>query len=286
MMKEIASNIYVSTEYPGVNVGFIVRPAGVIAVDAPTLPKDAHAWRRQIIETTGGPILYTVLTDAHPHRLLNAGLLEAPIVAARAAYIRAADYTDGFWRNVVRGLMRCYPDVGGSLADLNVVLPEILFNDNLTLHKGQGDVTVVRVAGNAPGSSWVDLREEGVLFTGDTLITATHPILDASPDTKAWLDTLAMLRRSQFSGVVIVPGRGPLCDQSASQVLSEYIRTVRRRARSLHRTGRPQADMEKFVSELLSMFPVSEERRDQRQRRVQAGLERVYQELQSDSGSL
>jgi cyclase len=281
-MKEIAPNIYVATEYPGVNVGFIVRPAGIVAVDAPTLPRDARTWRRQIAAMEKGPILYTVLTDAHPHRLLNAGLLKAPIVAARAAYARAADYTDGFWRNVVRGLMRYYPNVGGSLADLNVVLPEILFHNNLTLHKGQVDVTVERVAGSAPGSAWIDLREEGVLFTGDTMVAETHPVLDASPDTKAWLDTLAMLRRPQFSGITIVPGRGPLCDQVTSQDLSEYIRVVRRRARSLCRAGRPQTDVEEFVPELLSMFPVPEERRDQLQRRVQSGLERVYEELGSE----
>jgi cyclase len=280
-MKEIVPNIYVSTEYPGVNVGFIVRPEGVIAVDAPTLPKDARAWRRRIAATTASPILYTVLTDTHPHRLLNAGVLEAPIVAARAAYARAADYTDGFWRNVVRRLIRHYPDLGGSLADVNIVLPEILFNNNLTLHKGKVDVTVERVAGSAPGSAWIDLHEEGVLFTGDTLVAETHPIMDASPDTKAWLNTLTTLRRRQLSDVTIVPGRGPLCDQSASQHLSEYIRVARRRARSLYKAGRTPGGMDEFVSEMLSLFPTPEDEREQLQRRVQSGLERVYEEFQA-----
>jgi hypothetical protein len=50
-MKKIASNIYVSTEYPGVNVGFIVMPEGAVAVDAPTLPRDARAWRRKVLKT-------------------------------------------------------------------------------------------------------------------------------------------------------------------------------------------------------------------------------------------
>ncbi len=281
-MKEIVPNIYVSTEYAGVNVGFIVRPEGVIAVDAPTLPRDARIWRQQIAATTDVPILYTLLTDTHPHRLLNAGILEAPIVAARAAFIRAADYTDGFWRNVVRRLIRCYPNIGGSLTDLHIVLPEILFNNNLTLHKGKVDVTVERVAGSAPGSAWIDLCEEGVLFAGDTLVVGTHPILDASPDTKAWLNTLTMLRRRQLSNVTIVPGRGPLCDQSASQRLSEYIRVARRRMRSLHRAGRPPRGMEEFVSEMLSLFPTPEDEREQLQRRVQSGLERVYEEFEAE----
>ena len=74
-MKEIAPNVYASTEYPGVNVGLIVMPKGAIAVDAPILPQDARAWRQQIAETARVPLLYVVLTDGHPDRLLSAGIL-------------------------------------------------------------------------------------------------------------------------------------------------------------------------------------------------------------------
>jgi len=82
-------------DYPGANVGLIVLPGGAIAVDAPALPADAWAWRQQAMDTAGGPILYVVLTDAHPDRLLCAGLLGAPIVTTREAYEQAAGYTDG-----------------------------------------------------------------------------------------------------------------------------------------------------------------------------------------------
>lgn len=282
-MKEIAPNIYVSTDYPDVNVGFIVRPAGVIAVDAPTLPQDARAWRRQIAKITDVPILYTVLTDTHPHRLLNAWLFEAPIVAARAAYEQAADYTDGFWRNVVRGITRYYPEAGDDLADVRIVLPEILFNNSLTLHKGELDVTVEGIAGSAPGSAWVDLRQEGVLFAGDTVVVGTHPVLEAAPDTHAWLNTLTTLRRPRFSKITIVPGRGPLCDPSTTRPLSDYIRLARQRVRSLRKAGRSQGDVLEFVPELLSLFPAPDDEYDRLQRRVKAGLGRVYEELQPDS---
>jgi glyoxylase-like metal-dependent hydrolase (beta-lactamase superfamily II) len=285
-MKKIAPNTYVSTEYPGVNVGFIVVPAGAVAVDAPALPQDARAWRQRIMETVGGPILYVVLTDAHPDRLLSAGDLsdfgEAPIVATRATYDRASVYTDGFWRGVVEGWLRRHPEAADDLTGKRGALPEIMFTNDLTLRKGGMDVTVRRVAGAAPGSASIYLPEQDVLFAGDTLVVDEPPFLMAVPDSKAWLNTLTALRRSRFSKTRFVPGRGPLCGQSATRPLSEYITLVRRRVRSLHLThpnGQTRVDMAALVAEMLTFFSIPEDEQEFIQRYIKAGLDRVYEEL-------
>lgn len=278
-MKKIAPNIYASTEYPEINIGFIVGSEGIIAVDAPTMPQDARAWRQMILDMTDLPIMYTVLTDAEPHRILSAGELKAPIVATRAAYKRAVSYTDGFWRNVVRKLKRRYPEEEKELSKVNVVLPEILFSGKLKLHKGGAEVTVQAIAGNAPGSAWVDMRDEGVIFLGDTLVVGTPPIMEETPDTKAWLSTLTTLRRPRFADIALVPGRGSISDHSVTRKISEFIRLARRRMRSLHRTDGSQKDASKFVDELLALFPTAEEEQDQLNKRVKSGLERVYEEL-------
>jgi glyoxylase-like metal-dependent hydrolase (beta-lactamase superfamily II) len=280
-MKEIASNVYASTELAGVNVGFIVGPEGAIAVDAPVLPQDTRAWWQQVVQIAGGPILYVVLTDAHPDRLLSAGLLEAPIVAARATYDQAAAYTEGFWRGVVEGWARRFPEAADDMSGVSVVLPEVMFSSGLTLHKGGMDVTVRQVDGAAPGSAWVYLPEQDVLFAGDTVVAESHPFLHAAPDTKAWLNTLTALRRARFSKTTIVPGRGPLCDQAASRPLSEYIALARRRVRSLHAAG-ARADVGELVAEMLPLFPVPDDERELVPRRIKAGLDRLYEELETE----
>ena len=285
-MKKVASNIYVSTKYPGVNVGFITLPAGAaIAIDVPTLPQDALVWRQKIVEKAGGPILYVVLTNVHPDRLLSAALFEAPLVAARSAYTRAAAYTDGFWRGVVEGWSRRYPEVAEDLGDANIVLPEIMFTDRLTLHKGGFDVTVEHVAGCAPESAWVYLAEADVLFAGDTVVVETHPFVGAVSDSKAWLNTLKALRRKRYAGTTIVPGRGPLCDQSATREMSDHIALMRRRARSLQAGGRARADKAAIVSELLPLYPVRDNEREVVQRRIKAGLDRLCDEVRERTGS-
>jgi glyoxylase-like metal-dependent hydrolase (beta-lactamase superfamily II) len=278
-MKKIAPNIYASTQYPGVNVGFVVLPKGAVAVDAPTLPRDALAWQKQIVKKAGGPILYVVLTDAHPDRMMSVGLLEAPIVAARAAYERASAYTEGFRRGVVEGWARRYPDAADDLANVPPALPEVMFTESLTLHKGGEDVTIRRVDGCSPGSSWIHFQEQDVLFAGDTVVVDTHPFMEATLDTKAWLNTLKSLRRTRYSETVIVPGRGPVCDQSATQPLSEYVALARRRARSLQADGRARVDKATAVAELLSYFPIAGDEHDLVQRRVKAGLDRLCEQL-------
>lgn len=278
-MKKIAPTVYVSTEYPDVNVGCVVGPKGTVALDVPTLPRDALDWRRRMLEVSEGPVVYTVLTDAHPHRLLCAGLLEAPIVASKAAYEVASKYTRGFWRNVIRRLRRHYPDQETSLREVEPVLPEILFSDSLTLHKGGADVTIEKIDGAAPGSVWMDLRDEGILFVGDTLVVGKPPVMSQTPDSRAWLDTLTTLRRSRFSDVVLVPGRGALSDQSATEQLSEYIRVARRRVRSLHRSDSPRENATGFTDELLSLYPLSDAERAPFRRRVRNGLKHVYDQL-------
>lgn len=287
-MKEIASNVYVSTAYPGVNVGLIVMPEGAIAVDAPTLPRDARDWREKILQTKV-PLLYVVLTDGHPDRLLSAGILagseETPLVATRAAFDRAAAYTDGFWRGVVEGWVRRFPEIADDVTGMRGALPEILFTRDLTLHSGETSVTVHSVSGAAPGSAWIRLPEQNVLFAGDTLVVGSPPIMVATPDTKAWLNVLSSLRRPSFSETIIVPGRGPLGDQSATQPLSEYIALARRRVRSLDASKHPRPDMTAVVEEMVSFFSVPEAKHDLAHRRIKVGLDRLYEELRSDKNS-
>jgi glyoxylase-like metal-dependent hydrolase (beta-lactamase superfamily II) len=282
-MQKIAPNVYAETAYPGVNVGFVVTPLGAIAIDAPTLPHGARAWRQKVIETARGPILYVILTDAHPDRMLSVGLLEAPVVAARAAYEQAAAYTDGTWRGAIENWARMHPEATGGLPETPIVLPEIMFSDSLTLHKGGVSITVRCVAGGAPGSAWVYLPDQDVLFTGDTLVVETHPFLADAPDTRAWLETLKALRQPRFANTTIVPGRGPVCNQSATRPLSEYIALVRRRARSLRAVGQARADKTAVIAELLPLFPVADDEQESVQRRIRAGLDKLCEEVQEDS---
>jgi hypothetical protein len=44
-MEEIAKNVYIEDKYPGVTLGVISQPRGLIQIDAPPSPEDGRSWR-------------------------------------------------------------------------------------------------------------------------------------------------------------------------------------------------------------------------------------------------
>jgi glyoxylase-like metal-dependent hydrolase (beta-lactamase superfamily II) len=278
-VKQLCSGVYASTEYPGVTVGFVALPGGAVAIDAPTLPAHARAWRREVTDTAGGPILYLVLTDAHPDRLLSAGEMGAPIVASRKAYEEACRLAEGPWRTAAEHWAHLHPDAAKGLARHSLALPQVLALSSITLRRADEAITVESVAGATPGSVWVHLRNRRILFAGDTVVAEGHPRMENTTDSKAWLNTLKTLRRRAFAKTTIVPGRGAPCTQAATSLLSEYIALVRRRARSIRRAGR--SGIGDAVAELVELCPADGDGAEFVEQLARANLERVLREVSS-----
>ena len=275
-MEEIIPGVYVATFYPDINVGFVCVDGGAIAIDAPALPSDARVWRETILKTAGGPVRYTILTDYRLDRALSAGLLGGPIVAGRATLLRLKGLKENE-AEAIHQWMRHH----GRKEDLeghHLPVPEIGVEGRLTIH-GSPEVVIESVPGATPGSVWVRLPQGRALFTGDTLVVGTHPLLDEAPDTGAWLQTLTRLRRPHFPAEAIVPGRGPVCEKEATRPLSEYIQQARRRVRSLHTAGRNKSAVLSLVDEFLPLFPVGKDQEGKVRERIRAGLERIFEEL-------
>lgn len=283
-LEEIATGVYVASAFPDVNLGLILVDGGAVAVDAPALPADARTWREQVCALAAGPIRYTILTDHHPDRAFSAGLLGAPIVAGRETLRLLREAGEEYRRAAIEEWrQQGFRETPGP-GDHRLALPDAGVAGRIILHTCP-QVVVETVAGAAPGSIWILLPQQGVLFAGDTIVTATHPLLGSAPDTGAWLETLVTVRRSRFPASIIVPGRGPVGDHEQTHPLSEYIQLVRRRIRSLHRAGRSRNGLAGLVGELLAAFPVTDADQDRTQRRIRSGLERVYAELRPDGAA-
>lgn len=279
--QKVAPKIYVSTFYPGINASFILTDAGPVAVDAPLLPVDVEAWRKHIVDVAGQPIRNVVLTDHRLERALGAGHLDAPIVAGRRTFellkSSGSDMRDG----ALEVWAEDHPEAAVELEERAIVLPEVTVDGQIVLH-GTPEVVVQSVNGAAPGSVWVRLGEERVLIAGDTVVGGVHPLLDTTPDTRAWLRSLVKVRRAYFPADTIVPGRGSICEKDDTRALSEYIQRARRRIRSIHASDRDRSDIAILIMEFLDLFPIEDVDRERVERRIQTGLEHVYEELQPE----
>src|SRR5258706_665832 len=80
-MQEITKNIHIEDQYPGVTLGVITTPRGLIQIDAPPSPEDARSWRATLMNLGGGMERVLIHPDAHPGRTLGARAMECTVLA-------------------------------------------------------------------------------------------------------------------------------------------------------------------------------------------------------------
>lgn len=271
-MKQVAPQVYVEHGYHGVTVGCIVTPSGVVCIDCPTRPADAAAWRAEIAGLTDQPVRFVVLTDAHPDRISCLHCLGGVVVAHEATWEKIKGYGDPPRPSVA--------DSASGHADApqpHLVLPQITFKSRLVLYQGM-TIVIQHAGGATPGSVWVHLPEQRVLFMGDLMAYRTHPETSEG-DMAVWLDLLAQVQSKSFPAQVIVPGRGGPCTKAALEPMISYLRVMRTRVQSLIRTRRPRTDTALLVPEFLARYHVPGAERESARQRIKAGLDHLYDTL-------
>jgi len=280
-MEEIAPNIFVENNYPGVNLGVIVASEGIICVDSPPRLTDAQEWIARVRNRFDAPLCYLILTDYHIDRTITAHAFRTRIISHQETQAKLAGYEPRFPAPALDSVAARYALERRGLDGIPAPHPQVSFCDQATVHLGERKITLLHVPSATHGSLWIYLKEDLVLFTGDTIIMGQHPPL-AEANSKGWLDALVHLRRARFKARAIVPGRGRvLCNKSATEPVSAYVRLARRRVYSLYRAGRPRADTTTLIPEFLPLFPHPDAPKEWLQRQLKMGLDHIYDEYKA-----
>lgn len=275
-MQKLAKDIFVETKFPGVTVGAVVGPDGVVCIDTPTHPADARAWRQQLELATGKPIQFVINLDHHRDRTLGNQWFEAPVIAHELTYERVRMLPE-LYRNMPAEA-GADSELVGDLSGLRAVPPQITFADRLTLVVGEREVHLVHRPGVTPGAVWVEIPSHGVVFTGDAVTHKAPPfLLDA--DLDPWLDALAELRRKRTAARFIVPGRGAVTNKDGVKPTEDFLKLARRKAEAFVRSRKPRVELENVARDLLGKAPGPADLRHVYQRRIRAGLEHLYDQL-------
>lgn len=272
-MHKIAKDLFIESKFPGVTVGAIVGPEGVIGIDAPTHPADARQWRQQLLETTGKPLRFVISLDHQRDRQLGLQWLEAPVIAHELTYERLRLLPEQY-RNLPAEPGADSEQVA-DLAGLHVVLPQITFAERLTLLAGDREVVLTHRPGSAPGAIWVEVPAQGVVFTGDAVAVRTPPWLQEA-DLDQWLAALSDLRRRRPPVRHIVPGRGGLTDKDGVKATEDFLKLASRRVAAYARARKPRAELEALAQDLLGKPAGAAELRALYLRRLRGGLEHLY----------
>ncbi len=279
-MEELAKDIYIETGYEGVNVGAIITPTGVIAVDVPSYARDARDWAARIHRLSPYPVQYLILTDSHGDRILNTRWLNAPIIAQQAAADLLRNYEKKYPNHLLDSLSLRNPLRARELSAGPVEHPTMSFSGEMILIKSGRHIILRHAPGPTAGHCWVLLPETGLAFVGDTLVVDEHPML-RDANTKTWLTNLAWLA-GQESYRRLIPGRGALQDKmTAIEMLVHYLEWMRRRVGEYVQARRSREDVGELVDELLPFFPRDSRPAEWLRLQLKINLSFVYDELRA-----
>jgi len=276
-MEQLAPGVYVESGFTGVTVGAILGPEGILCIDTPTLAVDARKWRHRLSQLSNEPIRMIVNLDHHLDRVLGNQWLDAPVVTSEAAAERIRAYPESFKGHSPSSGADSELAPAGGLSGARIISPQFTFSDRMTIHHGRREIHLLRSPGPNSGAAWVHLPADRIVFAGDTVVVDVPPIL-AEAETDDWLASLEALKKAPFRNHTLVPGRGRVTDAGELHWLVKYLKQARRKVMRLHERQQDRSALARLIPEFLEYWAVPRASQPHMSLRLQAGLERLWEE--------
>jgi len=268
-MQEIIKNIYIEDQFPGVTLGVIVTPRGLIQIDAPPSPEDARSWRAALMNLGGGMERVLINLDAHPDRTLGARAMDCTVIAhektantfrTRPNTFKAqGEETGSDWESI------------SGLGSVRWAPPEISFLDQMTLHWSETPVLLEHYAGPSSGSIWVRLPEEKIVFVGDAVLKNQPPFF-AGANLIDWMTALNLLLGPTFKGYTVISSRGGVVTNNIIKTQLDFLKHAHDKLDKITTKKPKPAATEKLVTSLLAWFKAPAARQKQFAQRLRYGL--------------
>jgi cyclase len=272
-MDSISKQVFIEEQYPGVTLGVISNPQGVILIDAPPSPEDGRSWRAALMGLGSGPERILVNLDSHPDRTVGVRAMDCSVIAHEKAaqvfrnrpniFKAQGDDTGADWESIP------------GLTGIRWVSPEISFTHSMTLHWDNTPILLESHPGPHQGAIWVILPEDKIVFVGDAVLKNQPPFL-AHANLPAWLEALALLQSKAYSDFTVISGRDGVISSAVIKSQVDFLKDVHKRLEKLSQRKQRPDMTESLVQPLLSNFKVPAARQKQYSHRLRYGLRHYY----------
>ncbi|MBN1487516.1 MAG: hypothetical protein JW981_07735 [Anaerolineae bacterium] len=262
-MQEIAPGVFVETSYTPYNLGLITTAKGTLAIDIPPHPADAKAWRAEA-EATAGPIRYVILTNAIPQRLVAAAHWNIPLIAQEHTARLLSNKNDKAWGELLQVVGEQRPEDTGVFSTTKRHRVTIAFQQHLLLHHRSPAIELHAVSSISPGSLYINIPGENLMFAGDIVASGEVPVLAKDVDIDNWGKYLAELsdRRDLH---YIIPGRGRAAIRPGEiEEQKEFFNVTQQSARHIIKQGSTESGIGQAAQELVKIFFPNTERHSNR----------------------
>lgn len=278
-MQEIAPHAFIETSYPGVTLGAINWPHGLILIDAPLRQDDIRLWRSTLANMNGGLDRLLVNLDEHFDRTMGARQVECMVAGHEMMNQLFRDRPVTFKSQSIE--TGADWELQNGLGSIRWAPPDISFSHQLEINWDDHPVILEAHPGPSICSIWLELPYQKIVFVGDTIVPDAPPFL-ANADLPKWKDTLNLLLSAKYKEYKIVSGRGGLVDHSAARDQIKFLEKVDHQLEKLQEKKDSLVDIEKAAHVLLKNFNVAEGLSDHYLLRLNWGLQ---QYLRSHAGA-
>ena len=199
MLRErVADDIYVFTSdlYAQVMAGVIFTSQGVVVIDTLLFPQETDELLHLVRRRSKNGVRYVINTHSHSDHVYGNYLFDGAKVIAHQLCRQALEKHGERDLDAAREQI---PD----LSEVQLRLPSVTFTKELTLRLGNKTLRLMHTPGTTPDSIVVHVREDKVLFAGDTVMPVPY-IVDGDR-----LELMESLRRiGKLSLDNIVQGHG------------------------------------------------------------------------------
>lgn len=233
-MRQVSPSCYYYND-GRVNAGAIVTAAGPVFIDSMLGPAQAMTFYEEVRVVAPHSARALITTHEHFDHVLGNQVFKCDIIASRACY-----------NEMIKP-----PEKPRELPpEVTLTYPNIRFDGQLDLEIGGRLISIVHVGGHSPGSSYVWLADEGVLFTGDLVFEGRNPFM-VSANVRQWISILRELRKLPIQAVV--PGHGQATGPEALDVQAGWLTRFYEEVKSMKH--RP---IDEIVSTVVADFNITE----------------------------
>jgi cyclase len=233
MLRErISEEIYVFTSdlYAQVTAGVIVTSEGAVVVDTLPLPPETRELLA-FVQERGLRVPYLINTHSHADHANGSYLFEeADLVAHR----RCREIIRRHGERVLEEAKAETPE----LAEVQLRLPSITFDQELTLRLGDRTMRLIHLPGHTPDLIGVYVEEDKILFAGDAVMPVPYIV---GGDREAMMDSLRII--GQLSLENIVQGHGEVILRGEVEQALEssifYLETIYEKVKEAVEAGAP-----------------------------------------------
>ncbi|MFC1858441.1 MBL fold metallo-hydrolase [Thermodesulfobacteriota bacterium] len=251
-MIKVTDQIFVETSFVGSNVGCIITEQGLVLVDTPMFPDEAAELRTELRKISDLDIAYVIYTHQHFDHVVGGTFLTKRAIACKAA-LGGIAYLK---KNLDQELKLIFPDLyeekREAFRNLEIVLPQITFNKELTLHMGDKTLELTFAGGHSSASIMIYVPEDRVLLAGDNIVTGMPPFT-ANCRFGSWIELLGVVEKMEIDS--IVPGHGEVCGKEVASMIRIYFENMRDQVRSLSDAGVAKDEIVKKIN-LNDVLPV------------------------------